>query len=123
MICTGCKKKFYLKRGLFDLFNTKTYYICDKCLGENPINLKIDYLMLNNNDAIIISLLKRKPKFSYDAYINEMSYVLSKYIVDDRYYLVFIDELYPSLSNLEILDLLSSVTEKKILILTYYRYL
>lgn len=123
MICTGCKKKFYLKRGLFDLFNTKPYYICDKCLEENPINLKIDYLMLNNNDAIIISLLKRKPKFSYDAYINEMSYVLSKYIVDDRYYLIFVDELYPSLSNLEILDYLSSVIEKKILILTYYRYL
>ena len=123
MICLCCNNKFYVKRSFKDIFNTKTYFICDKCLKDNPIDLKIDYLMLDNGDAVIISLLKRKPNFSYDAYIHEMSYLLSKYLFDEQYYLLFLDELYPSLSTLEMLDLLSNVTKKKLLVLTYFRYM
>lgn len=121
MKCLSCNNKFYVRRNLYSLFSTKEYYLCDNCLNDNPVDLMIDYIMLDKDEAIVLSLLRRRPMFTYDAYIHEMSYVVSKYFMDDRYYTIFVDELYVTDILIEFLDFLSKSENKKILILTYVK--
>ena len=121
MKCLCCNNDFYIRRNLYSLFNTKIYYLCDRCLKDNPVDLMIDYIMLDANEAYVLSLLRKKINFSYDAYIHEMSYVISKYLLDDRYFVIFVEELYVSQIIVEILDFLSNVLKKKVLIITYVK--
>ena len=121
MKCFSCNNKFYVRRNLYSLFNTKEYYLCDSCLKNNPVDLMIDYIMLDNDEAIVLSLLRKRPKFSYDAYLHEMSYVITKYMLDTRYYTIFVDELYVTDILVEFLDFLAKQEKKKILIITYVK--
>ena len=121
MKCLACNNNFYVRRNLYSLFDTKEYYLCDNCLKENPVDLMIDYIMLEDDEVIVLSLLRKKINFSYDAYLHEMSYVISRYINNEKYYVIFVDELYITDFIVEFLNFLSKSYDKKIMILTYVK--
>ena len=121
MKCLACNNNFYVRRNLYSLFDTKEYYLCDNCLKENPVDLMIDYIMLEDDEVIVLSLLRKKINFSYDAYLHEMSYVISRYINNEKYYVIFVDELYITDFIVEFLNFLSKIYDKKIMILTYVK--
>ena len=60
MTCKICGEAFYMKRGLFDLFDMKEVYICNKCYKKYPIDLSFLACQLDKYKCIIIPMCKKR---------------------------------------------------------------
>ena len=70
MKCLNCGKEFGIERSIFNLFDTKDYYICDKCLKEHPIEINYQTIPIKNHTLDIISLLKKNDYVNIKAYLD-----------------------------------------------------
>ena len=118
MKCYSCDKKFYIKRTFLTLFDTKTKFICDMCYKDNPINLKVNMIPLGDSDICVISLLDTEYKVDMKPYMLEINQVYNHFFNKYKgYYILYLDYLSLTLSNLEVLSFWSTVFNKKVLII------
>lgn len=81
MICKICKRAFVIKRDIVDLFLKQRYFICDECYIKNPVDIKLSKMPLDDNYTLtVISILDEEKNIFFDAYLNEYSYLVEKYI-------------------------------------------
>lgn len=120
MNCINCQKKFYIKRDFLSLFETKKYYICDECRNDYPINLKLERIPLENAELFVVSLLDKSYHFNYNAYILELSLIITRFIKKySNYHLVYLDNFKLSYFNLEVLSFLADSVKKSILLVCF----
>lgn len=118
MYCYKCKKKFYLKRGFLNLFDTKSKYICDKCLNEQPISLRFDEITLDVGIIKVVSLFDTIFKVDLKPYVLEINQIFNffyKKYMDHS--IVLLDHLALTYFNLELLSLWVEMFEKPLLII------
>ena len=118
MYCYKCKKKFYLKRGFLNLFDTKSKYICDKCLNEQPISLRFDEITLDVGIIKVVSLFDTIFKVDLKPYVLEINQIFNffyKKYMDHS--IVLLDHLALTYFNLELLSLWVEMFEKPVLII------
>lgn len=118
MYCYKCKKKFYLKRGFLNLFDTKSKYICDKCLNEQPIALRFDEITLDVGIIKVVSLFDTIFKVDLKPYVLEINQIFNffyKKYMDHS--IVLLDHLALTYFNLELLSLWVEMFEKPVLII------
>ena len=118
MYCYKCKKKFYLKRGFLNLFDTKSKYICDKCLNEQPISLRFDEITLDVGIIKVVSLFDTIFKVDLKPYVLEINQIFNffyKKYMDNS--IVLLDHLALTYFNLELLSLWVEMFEKPLLII------
>ena len=116
MICLGCRKTFFIKRNIWNLFSNDKYLLCSTC---SKLDLMVENIGLDNGILTILSLLKAKKKIDYNLYINELSYIFNKYCND--YFIVIIEELFVSVTILKIVDWLMEIEGKNVLIITFIK--
>ncbi len=64
-----------------DLFLKQRYFICDECYIKNPVDIKLSKMPLDDNYTLtVISILDEDKNLFFDAYLNEYSYLVEKYI-------------------------------------------
>ncbi len=120
MICLNCKNSFYVKRSFLTLFETKRYYICDRCRREYPLNPSVDNIPLQEYQLTIITLFNFKYPFVYHSYCEEYSKIVSWALLKyPQYFLFLIDKLCLSDYTLEILSFLADVEKKNILAICF----
>ena len=118
MYCYKCKKKFYLKRGFLNLFDTKSKYICDKCLNEQPISLRFDEITLDVGIIKVVSLFDTVLKVDLKPYVLEINQIFNFFFQKyNQYEILILDYLSLTYFNLEILSLWIEMFEKPILII------
>ena len=118
MWCFICKKKFYIKRTFLTLFDTKTRFICDKCYGENPIKPKVNKVLLDDGEVIIISLFEGIFRVNMKPYAYEINQVFNYFYKEYKgYFIVLVDYISLTFFNLEILSFWSTAFDKKVLII------
>ena len=118
MYCYKCKKKFYLKRGFLNLFDTKSNYICDKCLNEQPISLRFDEITLDVGTIKVVSLFDTVFKVDLKPYVLEINQIFNFFFQKyNQYEILILDYLSLTYFNLEILSLWIEMFEKPILII------
>ena len=118
MYCYKCKKKFYLKRGFLNLFDTKSKYICDKCLNEHPISLRFDEITLDVGIIKVVSLFDTIFKVDLKPYVLEINQIFNFFYKKYRdHSIVLLDHLALTYFNLELLSLWVEMFEKPLLII------
>ena len=118
MYCQKCKKKFYIKRGFLDLFDTKTRYICDKCLNDLPISLKLEIIPLDVGNIKVVSLFDTIYRVDLNPYILEINQIYNFFRKKYRSYeILFLDYLLLTYFNLELLSFWVESFDKPLLII------
>ena len=119
MLCLACEEEFNEPRFLKDLFRTKKYYICSKCLKKYPIEIEYLKFPLSNNHYLeIVSLFKSK-LFNYNCYVYEYSLIYQKLIQTLSNSLVLPYERYSlNEEKLSEIEHISTLLNKDIIVLT-----
>lgn len=120
MDCVNCGKKIIIKRDFFSLFCVKKEYLCDKCYSEYKFDFDVENISFGNRNLVILSLLKKRPKFSYECFHNELASCFFRYI-DKGYFVLIFDELYVSINFLLVMKWLINEEKKDILIITFLK--
>lgn len=120
MNCQICKNKFYLKRGILDLFNTDIDYICRKCRSKYKINLSFDTIILDKYEVKICSMFEKKFLIDFNAFCFEYSKIYHALNKMKDYKLLFFDSIKFNNSTYEFLDLLTKLNESNLIILVLY---
>lgn len=119
MYCKKCGKKFYIIRNFVNLLSCKKEYICDKCYKEYPIKLKLNKIILYNYDCYILSMFEYKSNIDYNFYIKEYNQIVKQYINNSNFEFLFLDHIYISDFNLEILNMISKMFKKNLFIFSF----
>ena len=120
MTCKICGEAFYMKRGLFDLFNMKEVYICNKCYKKYPIDLSFSTCQLDKYNCIIIPMFKKRYYIDFNAFIHEYTKIFIANYKREGYELFFFNHV--DLSNddtLEVMDAISKLVRSDIIILCF----
>lgn len=118
MICRLCQNDFNIKRTILNLFDTKEYFICPKCLEAHPFKLEFNVIPLDNHLLEIVSLFKRLPPAS-TPFIREESSIYCKLIqAKKEHQIIFCDTLYLNEQNLGEYNAIAANLDKDILIMT-----
>ena len=100
------------------MFDTKTKYICDKCFNDQPVNIKVENVTLDNGQVMIVSLFDTIYKVEMAPYILEINqiykYFKLKFI---GYEILIFDNVSLTFLNLELLSFLNECFDKKLIIL------
>lgn len=120
MICKNCKKKFYIKKSLHELFQKKYEYLCESCYKKYPIELKLTPLILDEYHCYILSIFPKKYKINYNYFVNEFSKIYSSLLNKKGYIVLFFDYIYLSDNVIEILDFYSKLFKENLYIITFY---
>ena len=117
--CLVCGKEFNEKRYLTDLFRTKKYYICMKCIKEHPIELNYNNIPLDSHMLEIISLFKKEEYINYDGYFYEYSSIYQKLLeIKKEEQLIMCDSFVLNEETIEKYNYISKTLDKDIVILT-----
>jgi hypothetical protein len=120
MICKNCKKRFYIKRSLHELFSKRYEYLCDSCYKKFPIKLNISSIILDEYHCVILSIFDKNYYINYDYFINEYSKIYSSSMSKKGYVALFFDYIYLSDYTIELFDLYSKLFKKNLYIITFY---
>lgn len=119
MKCLVCGNDFNEKRYLSDLFRTKKYYICLKCMKEHPIEINFNNIPLDNHTLEIVALFKKDDYINYDGYIKEYSAIYEKLLLTKKeQQLIMCDSFVLNEENIEKYNYISQTLDKDIVVLT-----
>lgn len=118
MLCYNCDKKFYVKRNFLSLFETKKYYICNHCRKTFPIKLKYEEISLPSSNLVVISIFEAIYQMNIEAYCVEISRISSYFLAKHtEYFFMYFDSFRLTDTALEVLNFISEVEKKPILLL------
>lgn len=121
MKCLVCGNEFNEKRYLSDLFRTKKFYICLKCMKENPIELNFDNIPLDDHMLEIVSLFKKDYHINYDGYMCEYNSIYEKLLETRKSELLIMSDSFTlSEENIEKYNYISKTLDKDIIVLTNF---
>ncbi len=119
-ICMNCNNKFYIRRSILDLFNTKKEYLCMKCYKENPLNIKFEEIILDKYQLLIVSMFNNNFKIKdYNLYFNEYNKIFESLIQKENYHLLFYDDIIINDDTIMEFDAISKAVESNIILLTF----
>lgn len=119
LFCYNCKKPFYLKRGFLELFDTKNYYICDRCKNDYPIHMKLQRIPLENYELVILSLFSNLYHLDLNSYCLELSKIVERMIFLHRdYFFFYVDEIRLTDGAIETFSFLADSENKNVLLVT-----
>ena len=117
--CLVCGNEFNEKRYLSDLFRTKKYYICLKCMRKHPVELSFNNIPLDSHMLEIISLFNKEEYINYDGYIYEYSSIYQKLLETRKNeQLIMCDSFILNEETIEEYNYISKTLDKDIIILT-----
>lgn len=117
LICKICKRGFIIERGISRLLCKDNYLVCNRCYKDNPINLNISNIPLNNGRCLkIITLFDNDSYLNYSSFIYEYSKVASFYI---KFEPIFLDRIYLNEKFISDMNDLSEIKDDDIYVLTY----
>ena len=119
MVCMICKKQFYEKRTLLNLFKEEKGYICNKCYQKYPIELETESFELENYNCLVVSMFKYDYKINYNAFIMEYQKIYLRLFNLNDSSLLFFDNVDLH-KDLEVLNLYANSLENNIIILTFH---
>jgi hypothetical protein len=120
MKCLICNNHFIEKRKFLELFKVeRDLLICEKCYKKYPINLNLEFIELEKYHAVVISMFKRYYRINYNAYIYEYSKVLRQYFKRNGYFTLFFDKIDFDDHTLFMLDLISKLNDKNLIIVVF----
>lgn len=121
MNCINCKEKFYVQRSFLKLFETRTYYVCDSCRKEHPLDLALEKVVLDQYELWIVSLFQKKEKVNYHAWTEEVSRIFWHFHLKySDFFVLFLEEVRLTDEVIEISDCISKMQEKSLLIITFF---
>ena len=119
VFCLVCEEQFNEPRFLKDLFRTKKYHICNKCISKYPFKIQHHVIPLKKHNLKITSLFENNRKFNFDGYMIEFGIIYKKLLEINKNSLVlFYDFYYLNTERLEEVEEISAMLDKDIIILT-----
>lgn len=118
MICRICKRVFYEKRKLLDLFKEEKGYICNQCYKKYPINLKTESFELENHSCLVVSIFDYDYKINYNYFIDEYQKIFERLHNLNNSDVLFFDCLDLTY-DLELLNIYANLLDNNIIILTF----
>ena len=119
MKCFICDEYFNERRCLKDLFRTKYFYVCEKCIKKYPLKIENNIIPLDSHTLEITALFEKERRINYDFFICEYSLIYKKICelnVDKMIF--FTNKLYLNEEILEHYNQISLLLDKDIIILT-----
>ena len=104
-MCMLCKRK-------------SSRLLCDDCYNKFPIDMKLEYLPLDEHNLYILSLFQNTNRINKNFYNNEISQIFN-YFYNLGYHIIFNDTLNYDMDNVLLLDSITKVLNKDILLMTY----
>lgn len=120
MLCKNCGDYFYIRRNLLTLFNSKKEYLCNKCYNLFPIKLEYTEVILEDYKAAIISIFERVCRIDYNYYFLEYSKIFNANVKRRGFHVLLLDYLSLSDYTIEVLDVISKLHKKNLLIITFF---
>lgn len=118
MNCYNCGQKFYIKRSFLTLFETKKYYICNRCRSSYQIQLKMEHVPLENFTVSILSIFEHLYHLNLESYCLEVSKIVFHFILNKpEYFVVFLEKCIFNDDMLECLNFLAEGEKKSILLI------
>lgn len=119
MKCVYCNEKFYLKRSILDLFKIDKEYICNKCYKKYKLDITVETIQLEKYDLTVVSMFKKKYYINLNYFYKEYTKLfntLSKRLDSE---VIFLDEISLSDYNLYILDGITKLFKKNLIVLVF----
>lgn len=118
MICHNCGKKFYVKRGFLQLFETKKYYVCNQCLNAFNFHPFVERIALENYNLVSISLYSNKTYTNLVSFSEQIAYLVERISKNHPdYFLVYEDEIRLTDEMIELLSFLADSVQQNILLI------
>ncbi len=118
MICHNCGKKFYVKRGFLQLFETKKYYVCNQCLNVFNFHPFVERIALENYDLVTIRLYSRKTYVCLLSFSEQIAFLVERISQNHPdYFLVYEDEIKLTDEMIELLSFLADSVQQNILLI------
>ena len=119
MLCRICNEIFNERRRLIDLFRTKEFYVCGKCLKKYPFEIEYNLIPLDSHMLEIISLFKKDKMINYDAFVLEYSEIYKKILeINENKFIIFVNKVFISEELLNDYSHLSTLLDTDIVLLT-----
>ena len=118
--CLICDEHFYVKRSLLNLFHEEKEYICNRCYKKYPIRLSIEKCQLDLYDCFIISIFTQKYNIDYNVFYLEYSKIFKSYQNREGFETLFLDNIKFNDETLAVLDCISKLNNKNLIIVTFY---
>ncbi|MBQ9124254.1 MAG: hypothetical protein IJY14_01060 [Acholeplasmatales bacterium] len=120
MKCKCCGDYFYIKRSLLELFKQHDEILCNNCYKSYPLNINIENILLDQYSCKIIALFKEDYKINYNFFINEYNKIFKANMNREGYHTLFFDYVKLDDYSLEVLDIISKIFQKNLLIITFF---
>ncbi|MCR5349438.1 MAG: hypothetical protein K6E20_00445 [Acholeplasmatales bacterium] len=120
MKCLICNEHFYVKRKLLTLFKEEKEYICNRCYKRYPIRLSIEKCQLDIYDCFIISIFEAKYNIDYNVFYLEYSKIFKSYYNREGFVTLFFNKIKFDDETLSVLDCISKLNCKNIIVVTFY---
>ena len=118
MVCKICKRKFYKRKTLLNLFKKEEEIICPNCYKKYPIELSYESFPLENYNCLVVSIFKYNYKINYDYFIKKYQKIYERLDNMNSSELLFFD--FIDITNqLSYLNEIANLMENNIIILTF----
>ncbi len=118
MICGICKKEFYERRTLLNLFKVENSYICDLCYKRYLIELQTESFRLEKYNCLVVSMFKYEYKINYNCFIREYQKIYARLAKLNGSTVLFFDSLDLTY-DIEVLNTYANLLKNNIIILTF----
>ena len=118
MECKICKRIFYERKTLLNLFKKEEGIICPNCYKKYPIELSYESFPLENYNCLVVSIFKYNYKINYDYFIKKYQKIYERLDNMNSSELLFFD--FIDITNqLSYLNEIANLMENNIIILTF----
>jgi transcription elongation factor Elf1 len=117
--CLACGTEFIIKRTLKNLFDTKMYYCCDRCIRKYQFKINHSYIPLDKHELIIISLFEKDHKIDYQAFNLEYGQIYKRlFELEKEQIIIMYDKVFLTSIFIRKFNEISTLLDKNIYILT-----
>lgn len=117
--CLVCKEEFNEPRFLKDLFRTKKYHICNKCMVKYPFKIEHHIIPLENHNLKITSLFESNRSFNFEGYVYEFGTIYYWMLENNKNSIIlFYDFFNITKEKLREFEYISTLLDKDIIVLT-----
>ena len=92
--------------------------LCDDCYSKFPIDMRPEYIPLDEHNLYILSLFQKNNKINKNLYNDEVSQIFN-YFYNLGYHIIFNDTINYDMNNVLLLDSITKLLNKDVLLMTY----